>query len=297
MLRENGIYTRVVSVIDGNCIDKEVHKFKPNIVVLEAIWCPPYKLKELAKLWPGIRWIVRIHSEIPFLANEGMAIAWLFEYSKIPNVQVAANSLRAFKDLEELSPLYLPNYYSIHCQKAYKLPSDELNIGCFGAVRPLKNQLAQAFAAIKYAQHERKPLNFYINSTRTEQGGDQPLKNIRSLFANQPPEFKLVEAPWLGRLAFLELLRTMDACMSVSFTETFCITAANAASQGVPIVTSSEVPWSFEEIQASPTNITEIFHKLEIALGHKKDEIVHKNLEGLRRYDEISVVEWLELGS
>jgi len=294
-LQELGVATKIVTVIDGNGIDKEVHDFRPEVVILEAIWCPPYKLKELAKLWPGVRWIVRIHSEIPFLANEGQALGWLFEYKSIPNVYIASNSIRATRDLRELNTLYLPNYYPINCLKAYKAPSDcQLDIGCFGAIRPLKNQLAQAFAAIEYAKQERKHLNFYVNATRTEQGGSQPLKNIRSLFAAHP-EFQLVEVPWLPWHEFLELVRMMDVCMSVSFSETFCITAANAASQDVPIVVSPEIFWASNDVKAAPTSIRDMVEKLDTALGHHRGKIIRDNLQGLAIYDEISTIKWFEI--
>src|SRR5215831_4209109 len=108
MLESFGVDAEVITVFDSNSIDKEVSRIRPDIVVLEAIWVPPYKLIELAKLWPGIRWIVRIHSEIPFLANEGIAIDWLFQYARIPNVEVASNSIRGVRDLKDLNPLFLP---------------------------------------------------------------------------------------------------------------------------------------------------------------------------------------------
>lgn len=86
MLVKDGVKASLVQVHDGNNIDKEVHAFKPSIVVLEAIWCPPYKIKQLVKLYPKIKWIVRNHSELPFLALEGMSFQWVLEYAQIPNV-------------------------------------------------------------------------------------------------------------------------------------------------------------------------------------------------------------------
>ena len=88
MLVQSGIEAALQVVIDGNDIDRYVHKLKPSVVILEAIWCPPYKLVELQKLYPKIKWVVRLHSGISFLANEGMAFSWLHEYVKIPNVTV-----------------------------------------------------------------------------------------------------------------------------------------------------------------------------------------------------------------
>jgi len=297
VLRDFGIYTKVVTVVDSNSIDREVHQNKPRIVILEAIWCPPYKLKELAKLWPGIRWIVRIHSEIPFLANEGQAMDWLFQYKDIPNVIIGANSFRATEDLiiAGIPAVYLPNYHPINCFKAFRIEDKELNIGCFGAIRPMKNQLAQALAAIEYAKLQGKFLNFHMNTSRVEQGGQQTLKNLRALLSSDPTRFRLVEFPWMLTRDFMEMVRNMDVCLNVSFTETFCITAANAAAQNVPIVVSPEIPWASNEIKADPTSVKDILHKLEVALGHHRRKIIDDNLEGLQIYDEISIRKWLEV--
>src|SRR5580693_4883569 len=60
MLKEEGARSHLVEVSDANSIDREVFRFNPDIVVLEAIWCPPAKLRELAKLHhhKSRRWIV-----------------------------------------------------------------------------------------------------------------------------------------------------------------------------------------------------------------------------------------------
>ena len=42
-----GINTKVVKVVDGNSIDKEVHDYRPDIVIIEALWVTGDKLKEL----------------------------------------------------------------------------------------------------------------------------------------------------------------------------------------------------------------------------------------------------------
>lgn len=106
-LRRLGFRVVFEVVIDGNCVDKLIHQHKPALVILEAIWCPPYKVKENKKLHPGVKWICRVHSEIPFLANEGQAIGWLEEYRKL-GVELAFNSERTAKDFRGL---YLPNIY------------------------------------------------------------------------------------------------------------------------------------------------------------------------------------------
>ena len=200
MLHTCGIDAKLVHVVDNNSIDREVTQYQPDVVVIEALWVVPRKFDVLARLHPLVQWVVRIHSEVPFLAQEGMAMQWLFEYLEKTNVCVAFNSLRTMHDFMRVSwsyspignfvesdkILYLPNYFpeAVQPESSPKLES-ELNVGCFGAIRPLKNQLLQAMSAIRYADLEHKALYFHMNTTRVE-GGEEVLKNIRSLFDNSP---------------------------------------------------------------------------------------------------------------
>ena len=73
-LEANGVEAKVVPVVDNSDIDREVHKFKPTHVFIEALWVVPSKFEELIPLHPKKKWFVRIHSKVPFLANEGMAM-------------------------------------------------------------------------------------------------------------------------------------------------------------------------------------------------------------------------------
>ena len=53
----------------------------------------------------------------------------------------------------------------------------------------------------------------------------------------------------------LALVAGMDVVSQISFAETFCIVAADAASQGVPLVTSDEVPWGSPLFRANPADV------------------------------------------
>jgi len=106
--------SELVQVVDGNAVDREVSRQQPNLVIIEAIWVTPDKLRELTAKYPQISWVVRLHSEVPFLANEGMALDWISQYVKIDRVRIAANSRRLARELSKLLTadiFYLPNYY------------------------------------------------------------------------------------------------------------------------------------------------------------------------------------------
>lgn len=297
MLVANGIAAQLVSVADNNDIDREVTKYRPDVVVIEALWVVPEKFKVLHKLHPNVKWIIRGHSDIPFLANEGIAIDWLFEYLWMDNVYIGFNSPRITEDFRALvSPhqahrvLYLPNYYPIHRYRTTAPYSSVVRVGCFGAVRPLKNQLLQAVAAIRFADKIGKTLFFHINGTRCEQGGESILKNLRALFEHSP--HMLVEHQWLTREDLLERLQNMDFALAVSLSETFCITAADAVSQGVPLICSSEVPWATDLSVVPATDSTAVAARLHQLNGLKGKIVSYLNQYNLRKYSKKSRQIW-----
>lgn len=307
MLCAGGCEAKVTEVIDNNDIDREVTAFKPDIVVIEALWVVPSKFQILQQLHPDVQWIVRVHSELPFLAQEGMAVEWLNDYLNYENVSIAFNSEKTFNDFQMLSQqqqtsgsniFYLPNYYpTTDYEASYNLDKkDTIDIASFGAVRPMKNQLIQAFAAIQFAQDQGLGLNFHINGNRQEVGGESPYKNIRALFAELPENFQLIEHPWLAHDDFIALVRTMDVGLQMSLSETFNIVAADFVSQGVPVVTSSEIKFVSHKFQAEPTDTSDIVEKIHNALGWKKywSWLADINKRRLKRFSTRSERIWLD---
>jgi hypothetical protein len=308
MLKDSGFHAKLVQVKDNNDIDREVTLFKPTHVFIEALWVVPEKFTILHKLHPGVKWIVRGHSEIPFLSQEGVAMEWICAYVKHKNVIIAPNSPHSTRDIRQIiraahphmsqeevaeKVVCLPNYYP-H-KKMYKRKHKEkehLDIACFGAIRPLKNQLMQAVVAIEYANIMRKPLRFHINASRCEQRGENVLKNLRALFDNTHHE--LVEHSWMEHHKFLKVLATMDISMCVSFTETFNIVAADSVSSGVPLICSSEITWANSWCQAEPTDSEDILVKM-LRIGDWRLQLASKvlNYRGLKRYCENSKKSWL----
>jgi hypothetical protein len=254
--------SKIVVVEDNNDIDREVTAFKPKIVVIEALWVVPEKFAVLKKLHPHVEWIVRNHSNLPFVAQEGIAMDWFMRYMKIPKVSVACNEPRIRQELQALANaegartnvLYLPNYYPPQfTPRCHQIQSGRIDIGCFGAIRPLKNQLIQAVAAIEYAQSHGKQLFFHMNGSRIEGGGLPISHNLEGLF-NNLPQHKLVTYPWMNRQAFLSVIRKMDVAMQVAFSETFNIVTADAVMSDVPVVVSPEIDWVDPMFQVDPTS-------------------------------------------
>jgi hypothetical protein len=308
MLAGEGIEVKQVEVVDNNCIHREVAKFKPTHVFIEALWVVPEKFDVLHALNPEVNWIIRGHSEIPFLAVEGIAMDWCIRYVGKPNVYLASNSDISVRDLKiairaaysdwteeevDAKVVALPNFYPVRRRRPVdKLQDEYVDVCCFGAIRPLKNQLIQALAAIEYADRKGRTLRFHVNGTRCEQGGQNVQRNLRALFLHS--KHQLIEHGWMHHSEFLECLQGMDLGMQVSFSETFNIVAADMAVTGLPIVTSSEIPWSTEWCQAEPTNSKDIVNKMMRATGVLKAVFQVLNLRGLRRHGEHSKYKWLQ---
>jgi glycosyltransferase involved in cell wall biosynthesis len=281
MLNKNGIESHLVEVRDNNCIDREVTKYKPTHVVIEALWIVPSKFEILTKLHPDIKWIIRLHSDISFLANEGIAMEWIYEYLKFPQITVSSNDFETNQNFEMLTNkkfAYLPNYYPVgffNKNKPKESCKKTINVGCFGAIRPLKNQLIQAVAAIDYADSCNKKLRFHINVKRVEGKGEPVLKNLRELFENNP-KHELVEYGWLNHDEFIDLVQSMDLGMQVSFTETFNIVTADFVNNNVPVVVSKEISWVNPLFFANPSKVDSIFSRMKLAFAFSGLKFLNK---------------------
>lgn len=310
MLLERRIPSKLVVVIDNNDIDREVVDFKPTHVIIEGLWVVPEKFDVLKQLHPNVKWIVRIHSNAPFLANEGVAFGWISQYVTKPNVFVATNARQINSELkfyvknlysttrerEENKIINLPNYYpeKFESSKRQNFTSEYVNVGCFGAIRPLKNHMTQAIAAVKFAENIDKKLRFHINVGRIEQNGQSVYNNLKAFFETVKANgHELVEHSWLPRQEFLNLCDQMDIGMQVSFSETFNIVAADFISQGVPIVTTKEVPWANRLYVASPTDSNNIAKVLKAAYYQTYFNVLF-NRSNLKKSSKGAIVEWLK---
>jgi hypothetical protein len=269
MLTDLGFQSLLSVVADNNCIDREVTLYKPTHVIIEALWVTPSKFTQLQKLHPNVKWIVRLHSEMPFMAGEGMAMNWLGDYARCTNVYIACNAPRMYDEIKfyvgEEKVIYLPNYYPQEYKtKSFIKNKDVVDVACFGAIRPMKNHLVQVFASLKFAEKIKKKLRFHVNAGRIEMQGDSVKNNIKGLFEQlSDTGHKLINHQWTPREEFLKLCGQMDIGLQCSFSETFNIVGADLISQGVPLVGSPEIPWTSNIFNANPTQSDDICKKLQ----------------------------------
>lgn len=321
-LNAAGVEAKVVEVVDNNSIDREVTAYRPTHAIIEAFWVVPSKFDVLQLRHPTVKWVVRNHSKTEFLAGEGNAIGWALDYLR-RGVILACNSPEATTDFTRLCQSiglptdrvwYLPNSYFM---PAFKQPhplttwwrkvlrkanlgrvldlkkNGILQVGCFGAIRPLKNHLNQAVAAIVAADALGLRLEFHINGTRVEGKADSILKNIRELF-NRSTNHVLIEHEWLDHPTFTRLIAAMDVVCQVSLSETFNIVTADAVVHGVPVVTSKEIPWLDREFDANPGDVDDIANTIEhTVLNGGRGRLALEQKVRLSAYCDASVRRWL----
>jgi hypothetical protein len=307
-IRKMGVQAELAIADDANSIDKLVTDYNPEMVVIEALWVVPEKFSELLAIprHAAREWVVRVHSKTPFLSQEGMAFDWIKRYvdEGPPNLIVAPNSNSLTDDLTLGLGLdkirHLPNIYDPHGDNIgilerieawiYDGMKDTIDIGCFGAIRPLKNTVAQAVSAMMFAKRLQRKLRFHVNGDRVESRGDEIVRNLRAVFEGGP--YELVEHPWMQHKDFIKLVRTMDLGMQVSMSESFNIVAADFAYNNVPIVVSHDVEWANIAFKADMNSSLDMSKKLMTAWNMRRTGIAYVNKLALERYNKDALETW-----
>jgi hypothetical protein len=301
-----GIESKVIGVVDNNAIDKEVYNYNPTHVFIEALWVVPEKFDVLVPLHPNVKWYVRLHSNTPFIASEGIAMQWMLGYEErrkqYGNPTISPNCTKLIDDLalsRGFQTIYAPNIYCPdscdNVQYTKMKVSHEpniLNVGCFGAIRPMKNHLLQAMAAMAFANEIGMILHFHING-RCEQNGEPIYRNLVNFFAGT--EHQLINHPWSEHQEFLGLVREMDMGLQVSFSETFNIVAADMAINDIPVVGSSDIEWLSPLYQCGTTDIHSIVRHMRWAYYGRYLKLQILNKIGLHIYNYRAVAAWMRL--
>ena len=310
MLQAHGVDSRLEVAIDNNCIDRLVTKHKPTHVIIEALWVVPTKFAVLCKLHPTVTWIIRLHSEMPFMAGEGNAMDWVGDYSGFKNIIVSCNAPRMLREIKfylklrnqwtdeesDQRAVYLPNFYPQEYKaKKFNRDKSHIDIACFGAIRPLKNHLVQAFAALEFADQIGKKLRFHVNAGRIEMNGSPVINNLKGLFQQLYERgHELVNHQWRPREGFLELCAEMDIGLQCNLSETFNIVGADLIGQGVPLISNpDEIPWSVRQFCADAVDSQSIIDALH--LTYKFPELnadIHQH--SLTHYTDQSAKIWVK---
>lgn len=302
-----GCETKIVTVIDGNFIDKEIFEFKPDVVIIEALWVTGAKMKELMEIkrYKKIKWIVRVHSDIGYLSAETYALKYINDYIALdnPNLMIAPNN----KDLVEylsnalhINFEYLPNIiqYKQH-QHHHRVDNQPnvMNVGCFGALRILKNQVFQALCAIKAADNLGKTLYFHVTVVRGKEDNSKKinpvLENLEELFVRS--KHHLIIHDWKENDEFQHLIKKMDIGLQLSYTESFNIVTADFISNNIPILVSDAINWMPNMLRTSTTDYDKVVKDIIYLYNHRDSErLIRKMHESLYEHNMHAKRVWLD---
>ena len=289
---------QISTVVDANGIDKVLHEFRPDIVILEALWVTADKLDELMHMhkYMHIHWVVRVHSDMGYLSTEGSGIKTLNDYIDLDfnRLTISLNNEHFTKALSQALGFrfaYLPNVITYHEPfEDYTREKSRINIGCFGALRLLKNQPFQALCAIEAANRMDKKLMFHI-TPNTPADKDTVLENLKEIFKNTQHE--LVMHSWMDTPKFHKLISKMDLGLQLSYTESFNIVTADFVSKNKLILVSHAIDWMPEILQTSTTNYEEVIKKIIYLYVHRNDEGLKKLTQRhLFEYNKAAKLRW-----
>lgn len=264
VLRRNRVHTDLFGVRNAADINAKLTaltaaKTIPTHVVIEApSWISVADIRTMLFTFPATHFIVRTHSQIAFLQADKNAITAVRELilleEGMPNFTVCANNTRLATFLRTTYTgkcLYLPNLYDFERTTSKPGVSHHhrvLRVGSFGALRPLKNHTTAGAAALMLAARRGTDLEFWISVGRDD-ASSAAKESLRNMFVGLP-HAKLMEYSWNDWPMFRRIVANMDLNMQLSFTESFCLTAADSVAEGVPCVVSSAIEWAPSSWQA-----------------------------------------------
>ena len=251
VLAANGASVAVWPVTNNIDIVRQIIASKPDHLVIQAPWLSTRDVSAMVHAFPETQFAVVSHSNIGFLQADPNGIRLLREYGELVhgthNFHLAGNSLRFVESWEHMfrvPMLYLPNlYYVDEVEKpAHRWNGGVLRIGIFGAVRPLKNFLTAAAAAISIGRWMQADLELWFSGGRTEGGGDVMWRAVNQLCSGVH-RVKLVQVPWESWPKFRDTVASMHLLLQPSYTESFNMVTADGIVQGVPSVVSGAIDW------------------------------------------------------
>jgi hypothetical protein len=254
VLRKQGIKVVVQPIAAPADIRTIPAKF-PGIthLVISAPWIPTQIVAQFCADNPEIQLAINCHSNVGFLQADTNAVSLIRDYMAIErsahNFTLAGNSRRFCNWIEECFAVtcqFLPNLYYLDRLSGSPRPpyrSGTIRIGMFGAVRPLKNMMTGAAAALEIARNLREPLELWMCSGRSEGGGQTVMTAIQAMYRNLPG-VSLHEAPWQPWPLFRQLVASMHILLQPSYSESFNQVTSDGVAEGVASVVCEAITWA-----------------------------------------------------
>jgi glycosyltransferase involved in cell wall biosynthesis len=269
-------------------------------VVISAPWLSALDVDTMVRHFKDVQFAITSHSNIGFLQADPGALKLLRQYAliskEVDNLKIGGNSVIFadwFSDIYDVEKLLLPNLYEV-----YKLEeprcgcSKVLRVGTFGAIRPQKNVVTAAAAAMLLGRMTGRQVEFNVSTGREDGGGNVILNAIRQMMI-QVPNVELVERHWSNWHEFKRVVRDMDILFQMSYTESFNMVTADGISEGVPSVTSDAIVWVPDEWKAQGDNVFSVAETAHRILKHRDGE-VERGMKALKEHNERGLKYWEE---
>lgn len=268
VLRANGMQSTVFPLVKPTDLKLVTGRhWDATHVVVSAPWIPVQTVMEFINTHPEVKLAINCHSNVGFLQADTNAVELIKNYMSIErgafNFDLGGNSMRFcdwVKDCFQVDCKFLPNLYYLDYLSAQPRPiyrGGTLRIGMFGAIRPLKNMMTGAAAALEIARAMREPMELWVCAGRTEAGGQTVLGAIKSMYRNLPG-ISLREYPWAPWPTFRRMVATMHLLLQPSYSESFNMVTADGVAEGVPSVVSDAIVWAPPHWQASTDDALDV---------------------------------------
>jgi hypothetical protein len=253
VLRRAGIIADVWPILGAADLHAQLRTKPVEQVIISAPWIPARDLQDLANEFTETFFAVNCHSNVGFLQADPGGVKLVRETLELEmgthNIRLAGNSRRFCRWIEATFGgrcYYLPNLYFLH-GKAERQRSfcggETLRIGVFGAVRPLKNLMSAAGAALEISRKLRVPLELWLSGGRAEGGGETVLAAVKEMVSGLP-NVDLIINDWQSWPNFRKTVAHMHLLLQPSYTESFNMVTADGVAEGVASVVSEAIDWA-----------------------------------------------------
>lgn len=301
LLRKHGVDVEVVPCRHNVDLVDAIRDSKRPVthVIISAPWLSAFDLNAMLEAFPKIQFSVIAHSNVGFLQADPAGVRLLRQYVALSqehkNFRVGGNSkrfVRWFSEAYDVNGLLLPNLYEVHNRTKIWNGVGPIQIGTFGAIRPQKNVMTAAAAAILIGKKLELPVEFNLSTGREDGGGGVILNAVRQMTGHLPG-FHLVERHWTDWHDFRRVVRQMDLMIQVSYTESFNMVTADGVAEGIPSVVSSAIDWAPRSWIADADDAEDVA-RVGVRLLRNECDSDFDGFYALRRHTEKALLLWLE---
>ena len=270
VLRQHHVHVAVFPVCHNvdlfhSILEYEREHRKPlTHVIISAPWMSRHDTEKLIEFFPAIQFVVECHSNVGFLQADPNAMELIRAIISLShthdNIKLGGNS-KPF--VEWASKVYgtqvvlLPNLYPISKpRKSRWKGSLPVKIGVFDAVRPQKNFMTAAAAAMLVQHIMQVPVELHMSEGGEGDGGS--VSRAIHQMTRGVPDFKVVKHLWKPWEEFIEVVQGMDLLIQPSYTESFNMVTADGIVAGVPSVVSEAIRWAPSSWKADSDDVLDI---------------------------------------